>query len=126
MGRVHSQRPPRSEGGGRFAYGAIKSTQKIFGDTLWIYSFGRGGVMNKIIIDSLSNLPDEDLVAFVNCTASDAAITFAECMMQEARVVYSFTRWDGHLLRRRPIERGEARVREQHVERERYATRTPC
>jgi len=48
--------------------------------------------MNKIIIDSLSKLPDEDLVAFVNCTASDAAITFAECMMQEARVVYSFTR----------------------------------
>src|SRR4030067_255192 len=61
--------------------------------------FGRGvdsrGVMNKIIIDSLSKLPDEDLVAFVNCTPEDAAVTFAECMMQEARVVYSFTRWDG-------------------------------
>src|SRR3990167_1308332 len=51
MGRVHGQRSPRSEGGGRFAYGAIKSTRKIFGDTLWIYSFGRRGVMEPTTLD---------------------------------------------------------------------------
>ena len=60
--------------------------------------------MNKIIIDSLSKLPDEDLVAFVNCTPEDAAVTFAECMMQEARVVYSFTRWDGKVVHYIPLD----------------------
>ena len=61
--------------------------------------------MNKVIIDSLSKLPpDKDLVIFIGCTPEDAAVTFAECMMQEARVVYSFTRWDGKVVHYIPLD----------------------
>ena len=61
--------------------------------------------MNIIPIDSLAKLPpDEDLVIFIGCTPEDAAITFAECMMQEARVVYSYTRRDGKVIHYIPLD----------------------
>ena len=60
---------------------------------------------NKVIIDSLSKLPsDIDLVIFIGCTPEDAAVTFRECMAQEARVVYSYTRASGKTIHYIPLD----------------------
>ncbi len=49
--------------------------------------------MNKVIIDSLSKLPEvTDLMCFLNCTPEDALLTFREYTGMSADTVYTYTR----------------------------------
>ena len=60
--------------------------------------------MYKIIIDSISKLPPDELAVFMNCTADDAAVTFEKETKQAARVVYSYTRKSGKVVHYIPLD----------------------